>query len=91
MLFTALPSVSDAHSLKETYTTTTSVVTNGWMWRTNSEGVSEYVYAEISRTTTTTTAESAVSHSHPWDKIITAVAAVGTAAAAVYTAVTKKP
>lgn len=93
LLFNCLPSVSEAHSQKETYFvhTTTRVVEKGWMW-VPIEGTDEweYIYTIVSETITTSTStyESEVSHSHPpWDKIVSAVAAVATAGAAVYKAV----
>lgn len=92
LLLNILPSVSEAHSQKAIYSvhSTTSVKTWGWMW-VPKEGSSEweYIYTVISETVTTSTStyESEVSHTHPpWDKIVMAAAALVTAGAAVYKA-----
>ncbi len=88
ILFNFLPSVSEAHSQKETYYSYTTTTVYGWVDRKNPEtGEAERVFVPVSQTSTSTSSESEVPHTHTdWSKVITATAAVITAVAAVYAA-----
>ena len=76
LLYTFLPSVSDAHTVIETITmtTTTTVVTEMWdEIGTDEAGEPIMGWVEVNRTTTTTTSsfDSVISHSHfPWSTVI---------------------
>lgn len=89
LLYTFLPSVSDAHHQKQTITTitVTTVSTWGWMDQKNEAGETVKAFVEISRTTTSTTstAESVIQHSSiPWGAILTGGAAFITAVTAIF-------